>query len=217
VAAESLDALLAQSLEGALVYRCLRVVAELGVADLLAEGPLPIEQLAARCSADPLSLARVLRLLAPWQVFLEQSDGLFAVGPLGQALRTGVPGSARDRLRAAWQDLAWASYGALPAAVSSGRPAFDLAFGMPVFDYFAAHPEHGAAFDRRWLGCRRRKSRQSPRRSTSAGAAASSMWAADAAGCCAPCSSAMRRSRACCSIAPASSRISIRQRWAVVG
>jgi hypothetical protein len=143
-----LDSLLAKSLEGALVYRCLSVVAELGVADALADGGLSLDELAARCGADPLTLGRVLRLLASSGVFHEDPPGVFALGPLGEDLRTGVPGSVRDRLRAAWQDLAWSAYGALPAAVRTGRSAFDLAFGMPVFDYFAVHPEHGAAFDR---------------------------------------------------------------------
>jgi hypothetical protein len=145
---ESLDQLLARSLEGALTYRCLSVVAELGVADALADGALPLDELAARCGADPLTLGRVLRLLAPSGVFHEGPPVVFALGPLGHGLRSGVPGSVRDRLRAAWQDLAWSAYGALPAAVRTGRSAFDLAFGMPVFDYFAVHPEYGAAFDR---------------------------------------------------------------------
>jgi hypothetical protein len=148
VTTASLDQLLARSLEGALVYRCLSLVAELGVADTLADGSLPLDELAARCGADPLSLGRVLRLLAASGVFHEDPPGVFALGPLGHGLRTGVQGSIRDRLRAAWQDLAWSAYGALPAAVRTGRSAFDLAFGMPVFDYFAVHPEHGAAFDR---------------------------------------------------------------------
>lgn len=146
--AASLDALVAESLEGALVYRCLSLVAELGVADLLVDGPLALDVLAGQCQADALSLGRVLRLLVPHGVFHEAPAGVFALGPSGNGLRSAVTGSVRDRLRAGWQDLAWSAYGQLPAAVRSGRPAFDLAFGMPVFDYFAAHPEHGAAFDR---------------------------------------------------------------------
>jgi hypothetical protein len=148
MSAASLDALLAESLEGALVYRCLSLVAELGVADQLADGPLALDALAGQCQADALALGRVLRLLVPHGVFHEAPAGVFALGLAGNGLRSAVAGSVRDRLRAGWQDLAWASYGQLPAAVRSGRPAFDLAFGMPVFDYFAAHPEHGAAFDR---------------------------------------------------------------------
>lgn len=144
----SMDALLAESLEGTLVYRCLSLVAELGVADVLADGPVDLATLASHCHAEPTSLARVLRLLAMRGVFHESADGSFALADPGQVLRTGVPGSVRDRLRAGWQDLAWAAYGSLPAAVRSGTPAFDLAFGMPVFHYLSAHPDNGRAFDR---------------------------------------------------------------------
>jgi hypothetical protein len=146
--ATSVDTLLAESLEGALVYRCLSLVAELGVADVLAEGPLSLEALARRCQADATSLGRVLRLLAMRGVFQECADGSFTLSDAAQALRAAVPGSVRDRLRAGWQDLAWTAYGQLPAAVRTGTPAFDLAYGMPVFEYFAAHPDRGRAFDR---------------------------------------------------------------------
>lgn len=43
--------------------RSLHVVAELGVAECIAETPLPVAELATRCGVDSGALDRVLRLL----------------------------------------------------------------------------------------------------------------------------------------------------------
>src|SRR5919197_5156897 len=71
----------------------LRLVAKLKVADLLGEGPRPVEELAAATGTHAASLARVLRLLATAGVFEEQGPGIFTLTARGQCLRTGVPGS----------------------------------------------------------------------------------------------------------------------------
>src|SRR3954453_8645171 len=54
--------------------RCLHVVAELGVADLIGDRSVAVSELAASCGVDPDALDRVLRLLTAHDVF-EHRDG----------------------------------------------------------------------------------------------------------------------------------------------
>jgi hypothetical protein len=78
------------------VPQMLYTVAKLGVADVLAKGPLTPEAIAKRVGAHPPSLRRVLRALASVGVFAEGSNGGFRLTPLGQTLRSDRPGSLRD-------------------------------------------------------------------------------------------------------------------------
>ncbi|WP_157186619.1 methyltransferase family protein [Nocardia jiangxiensis] len=67
---------------------CLRVVAQLGVADLLADGPVHVGHLAARVSADEEALYRVLRLLVTRGIFCETATGVFVLMERGASLRS---------------------------------------------------------------------------------------------------------------------------------
>jgi hypothetical protein len=120
--------------------------AKLGVADALAAGPRPADDLAAAVGAAPGPLYRLLRALASLGLFAEDDRRRFALTPLGECLRTGVPGSVRSLciMRGEWQYAAW---GRLLDTVRTGRPGFELEFGTPLFDYLAEHPEKGAVFD----------------------------------------------------------------------
>ena len=80
------------------VSQALYVAAELGVADLLADGPQTSEMLAAGTQTHAPSLRRVLRLLATAGVFAEDADGRFSLTPIGESLRT-APGSSRANAR----------------------------------------------------------------------------------------------------------------------
>jgi hypothetical protein len=58
-----------------LASRGLHVANELGIADLLKDGPQNIEQLAGATGAQQQSLYRLLRMLAGHGVFAEESRG----------------------------------------------------------------------------------------------------------------------------------------------
>src|SRR4030095_10053121 len=77
---------------GFYVSRAIYVAAKLGIADLLADGPLSGPRLAKVTGTHAPSLRRVLRLLASVAVFAEEADGRFALTPIGACLRTGVAG-----------------------------------------------------------------------------------------------------------------------------
>ncbi len=85
-----------QLVGGYMVSAALGVVAQLGVADQLADGPRPVVELARRVGADEDALYRVLRALSVVGVFTETSPRTFALTPAGTLLRADVPGSARD-------------------------------------------------------------------------------------------------------------------------
>jgi Dimerisation domain len=62
--------------------------AELGVADALAEGPLPLAEIATRTRTDAPSLYRLLRALGIAGVFAETSPNIFGNTVLSDRLRS---------------------------------------------------------------------------------------------------------------------------------
>lgn len=126
------------------VCRALHVMAVLGLADILTDGPLPIVELATRTATRPESLYRVLRLLAAHGILTEPEPRHFGLTPLGDCLRSDVPGSARwtfidDRLPLASAELLH--------SVHTGEAAFDRVYGESFWDYLARDTEAGEWFD----------------------------------------------------------------------
>ena len=62
--------------------QAITVAAQLGVADALADGPLPIDELAARVGADADALRRLLRALISRGIFRRRHDGVMSSIPL---------------------------------------------------------------------------------------------------------------------------------------
>lgn len=127
------------------------VAAELGIADLLADGPRGVDQLAEATGSHADSLFRLLRALASIGIFEETEPRVFAITPLADALRSDAPQSQRDlaRMMGAEQYQAW---GDLLYSVQTGRIAFDRRFGKPIFDWLAEHPEKARIFDAAMTG-----------------------------------------------------------------
>jgi hypothetical protein len=126
--------------------QALYVAAQLGIADLLADGPQPYETLAAKTGTHAPSLRRVLRLLATAGVFAEGADGRFELTPVGSFLRSG-PGSFRATARLFGGPMVWRAWGDLLNTVRTGEPAFARVFGTDSFGYFADHRDEAAVFD----------------------------------------------------------------------
>lgn len=128
--------------------RALALAAKLGIADLLKEGPRHYGDLAKATETHAPSLNRMMRLLASVGVFEERDNGTFALTPLGEYLRTGVPGSMRASvmlfagvaIQDAWKELEY--------CVQTGEPAFRR--NSPAADPFsqiAQNPEQAKVFD----------------------------------------------------------------------
>jgi SAM-dependent methyltransferase len=139
-----------QLLNSFLTVQALHVAAGLGIADLLADGPVSVEDLAAATGAHRPSLYRLLRMLAGAGVFTEEADGRFALTALGGTLRSEGPASVRDWALYLGAPETWEVWGRLHETVMTGEPGFLLARGMPMWDYLAEKPELRAPFDR-WM------------------------------------------------------------------
>jgi ubiquinone/menaquinone biosynthesis C-methylase UbiE len=138
---------LERMLGGFAVTHSVYAAAKLGIADLLDAGPRTAEELAALTGVHAPSLYRLLRALASLGVFTETAPATFALTPMAERLRTGAPDSLRE-----WAivtgEIAARSFGELMHSLHTGQPAFELVFGLPIFEYLEAHPETAAAFDR---------------------------------------------------------------------
>jgi SAM-dependent methyltransferase len=132
---------------GFAVAQALHVVAELGIADLLQDGPRSADDLARATQTDAGALYRVLRFLAGEGVFQEDSAGRFAQTELSGGLRTDAPDSPRDFIRMINQEP-YAAWGQLLHSVRTGSTAFEQVFGAPRFAWLASHPEQAALFQR---------------------------------------------------------------------
>ena len=128
------------------ISRAVYAAAELGIADLLAGGPMTAAQLARATQAHEPSLYRVLRLLAALGVLTEHDHRSFSLTILGERLRGDVPASMRS-----WA-LLFGDAGVLPAfepiieIVKTGKPAVDIAYGMGPFEFLTAHPDLARKF-----------------------------------------------------------------------
>jgi len=129
-------ATLLQMMTGYWVSQALYVAAKLGVADLLADGPRPVEALAAATQTDAPSLRRVLRALASVGIFTEAHPGTFALTPLAALLRTGTPDSMRA-LAIMYAEEQYRAWGGVLHSVQTGDTAFEQQFGDSYFAYLA--------------------------------------------------------------------------------
>lgn len=126
--------------------RSLHAIAELGVADVLAEQPQTAEQLARATGANPVALDRVLRLLAAHGIF-EARDGAWAHTPASKLLRDDHPHSMRAFLRLLGLPFIWQSWGELGHSLRTGEPAVTRLHADGPFAYLAKNPEESRIFD----------------------------------------------------------------------
>jgi hypothetical protein len=149
--AESRAQLLAL-VRGYRISQAIYVVTQLGIPDLLADGPLEIDELARATESHPASLRRVLLFLAGVGVLDKVGPQRFALTPMSALLRTGVPGSVRPSVVFSLAESHWRPWGHMLHTVRTGETAFDHAHGTGLFEYLASHPEVGAAFNAGMLG-----------------------------------------------------------------
>ncbi|MFC3996549.1 methyltransferase [Nocardiopsis sediminis] len=132
--------------DGLIHAQALHFAAELGIGDLLADGPLPSADLAAATSCDPGALYRMLRMLAACGVFTETGPGTFALTPLGHPLRSDHPRSVRSVLIMNGTLLPLVLDGCRHT-LRTGEPAFTAVTGEDIFDHLARDPGHADVFD----------------------------------------------------------------------
>jgi hypothetical protein len=134
------------------VSQAVYVVARLGLADLLKDGPRAVEELASETETHAPALYRLLRFLSGVGLFSEVAPRRFALAPMGVALRSDVPGSVRAQTLNLLSEHHWTPWGDLMHSVRTGEPAFHHVYGMSTFEYFEEHPEAGALFNQAMTG-----------------------------------------------------------------
>jgi hypothetical protein len=128
------------------------VAARLDLAGRLASGPKSADDLAAATATHAPSLYRLMRTLSHLGILSEDAEHRFSLTPVGEALKTGAPGSARASILAMCSDWWVRGMGQLLYSVQTGKSGFEHALGMPVFDFLAQHPEDAANFNETMIG-----------------------------------------------------------------
>ena len=132
---------------GHYLSRAIYVAAKLGIADLLNDGPRHITDLALATETHAPSLHRLMRYLAAEKIFTEEQrdneEGYFRLAPMGERLRSDVPGSLRAQtllFAGPWQQRAWSR---LLEIVQTGQGASSPS----LFHFLAKYPEEAAVFN----------------------------------------------------------------------
>jgi len=128
------------------ISRALHMVTQMGIPDLLKDGPKSIEELAFATESHPDALFRVLRALTSLGIFDEVELRTFALTPLSKTLRSDVPGSVRAMVLFLGDDTHWDAYKDMRHSVRSGLPALDRVLGQPHFQHLHENPEDAQLF-----------------------------------------------------------------------
>jgi hypothetical protein len=138
---------LQQLISGHWIAQAIAVAAELGIADLLAEGPRSSDDVAQAAGCHAGALYRLLRALASLGVFTEVEPKRFGLTPMAEVLRADAPASLRSRAIHICSDVPWRTWGQLGYSVRTGQSAFEHVFGMDTWEYRARNPEVNARFN----------------------------------------------------------------------
>lgn len=134
-----------------MVSRLVYAAAKLGLADHLSPDPKSAAEIAGKLGVNPSFLHRFMRTLASLGILTERGGQRFALTQLGEALRTGAPGSARATI------LSFGNWGArsfqeIMHSLTTGGTGMQKAFNARLFDYLAAHPEAASHFSETMVG-----------------------------------------------------------------
>ncbi len=127
---------------GLMRARLVQVFAELRIADYLAAGQQSVP------GTHAPFLDRFLRACATIGLVSTQPDGTFVLTPVGETLRTNVPGSMRAMMASLLGGGHLRAWGNLRASLERGVTAFDDAHGEDIWSYFTkTNPDEGNVFN----------------------------------------------------------------------
>jgi len=137
--------------------QCIYSIVKLGVPDIIGDGKLSVQQIGAQLpeAVNKDHLQRTLRLLSLHGIFEESAgpDGecLFSLSLAGALLQTKAPQPSVACGMLHWMEKPmWKSWSELPdviAGTGSHAVPFQLANGVPIFEYYAQHPESAEPFN----------------------------------------------------------------------
>jgi hypothetical protein len=140
--------ILTELAHGHIAARCLHLIADFGVADVLGDRPATAADLAARTGTNADALDRMLRLLAAHGVFAREPAG-YVHTAASRLLRGEGAQSLRSYVRMIGMPAIWRGFTDLGHAAKTGGPAVDWA---SLIAYFAAHPDESSLFNEAMMG-----------------------------------------------------------------
>jgi hypothetical protein len=131
---------------GYFVSRCLQMVAELGIADLISDVPVSAAELAASTGSSADALGRVLSLLSAHGIFAPLDDG-FAHTEISRLLRSDHPASMRAFARMFGNPVIWQAVMRLDETVATGAPMAEQVTPGGLWRYLAEHEQASEVFN----------------------------------------------------------------------
>jgi hypothetical protein len=138
-------AVLEHSVQFATAY-LLSAIAELGIADQLADGPRTAPELAAALGCDSDSVHRALRAAAVTSVVRLDRAGRFHATRMTRALASDAPYFSAEWCAYMTSPAHQRAWGDLVQTIRSGDPAFHRVHGTSLFEWFDSHPAEGRNF-----------------------------------------------------------------------
>jgi len=129
------------------VSQAIHVAANLGIADLLAAGPVGVDELAAATGSHPRSLYRLLRALAAVGIFHEGTKQDFSLTAMGERLRSDAAAPVGPTAIFIGRPYMWEAWAHLSHSIRTGENAFRDAHGVGNFEYRSLRPDEEAIFD----------------------------------------------------------------------
>jgi hypothetical protein len=140
------SARLADLVGGHALTRLLATMAELRVADELAEESLTSADLATRLRVDADTLHRLLRAAAAFDVVRMSHDGQVSLTAVGQCLRKDAKDSIRDWVLYQVEESHLRGWAGLTESIRTGEPAFPRENGVSLWEWLAEHPAEERLF-----------------------------------------------------------------------
>ncbi len=131
---------------GYCLARCLHVITDIGVADVLNDTPKSAAELAGNVGADPDALFRALRLLTAYNIFELNSDK-FSHTPASRLIRKDHPQSMNGFVRMFSLPINWKAYEAFHETIKTGEPAVEKIYPGGFWKYFSDHKEDSNIFN----------------------------------------------------------------------
>jgi ubiquinone/menaquinone biosynthesis C-methylase UbiE len=126
--------------------RAVYLAARLKLADAVGDRPTSLSEIARTTGTRPENLRRLMRALAAHGFFRDTGNENFGQTPLSETLRSDRPGSMRAFAEAELGHDHYDSWANAESCLREGGTAFERLYGMPIWRYYAEHPETNALF-----------------------------------------------------------------------
>jgi hypothetical protein len=126
--------------------RAVYLASRLKLADAVGDQPVSIAKIADSTGTKLEDLRRLMRALTAHGFFRDEGNETFRQTPLSETLRSDRPGSMRAFAEAELGHDHYDSWRNVESCLRDGGTAFERLYGVPIWRYYAEHPETNALF-----------------------------------------------------------------------